>query len=211
MHFQQDIKEHLQQYLSIYIFISGLFLMGIIFGAILVNSMNFIQKEDLYFYLSQFFEQTIANDSHSNIAIFKSSYFFHLKYLILLYILGLSIIGLPLIWILVFLKGMFIGFTVGFIVKQLGLKGLILASLAIAPQNLIIIPIYIVAASFAMIFSLLLFKKITNRKVSLSIFYPFRIYTIIFIVLLATSSLASLFESYISYSAMHSYLKSFYG
>jgi len=211
MHIHQLIQEHLRHHMSIYIFTCGLFLMGIIFGAIVVNSMNFIQKEDLYFYLSQFFEQVVDNDPHSNLAIFKSSYYFHLKYLLLLYILGLSIIGLPIVWILIFLKGMFVGFTVGFIVNQLGFKGLILASLSIAPQNIFIIPIYIVAASFAMIFSLMLFKKIMRQNISYSIFQPFQIYTIVFIILLASSSLASILETYISHTAMHSYLKALYG
>jgi len=211
MHFHHLIKEHFKQHLTIYIFTCGLFLMGIIFGAIIVNSMNFIQKEDVYFYLSQFFEQVIDYELSSSFEIFKSSYYFHLKYLLLLYILGLSIIGLPIVWTLMFLKGMFVGFTVGFIVNQLGFKGLILASVSIAPQNLLIIPIYIIGASFAMIFTLMLLRKLMQQNVSYSILEPFKIYTIIFFILLVASSLASIFETYISHTAMHSYLKSLYG
>src|SRR5690625_3446476 len=210
MHIHQLIQEHLRHHMSIYIFTCGLFLMGIVFGAIVVNSMNFVQREDLYFYLSQFFEQVVDDDLKSYKEIFKSSYFFHLKYLLLLYVLGISIIGLPLVWILIFSKGLFIGFTVGFIVNQLGFKGLILASLSIAPQNIVIIPIYIVGTSFAMIFSLMLLRKIMRQNISYSIFKPFQIYTIVFIILLASSSLASILEIYISHTAMHSYLKALY-
>src|SRR5690625_4615047 len=106
---QQHFLNHFRQHITIYIFICGLFLMGIIFGAIVVNSMNFIQKENLFFYLTQFFEQTIEQDAKNHTTIFKNSYFFHLKYLLLLYVLGLSIIGLPILWILIFAKGLFIG------------------------------------------------------------------------------------------------------
>lgn len=184
--------------------------MGIIFGAIVVNSMNFIQKEDLYFYLSQFFEQVVDDSIKSYKDIFKGSYFFHLKYLLLLYILGISIIGLPLVWILIFIKGLFIGFTVGFIVNQLGFKGLILSTLSIAPQNIVIIPVYIVGASFAMIFSLILLRKLVQYKISFSISKPFQIYTLVFLLLIVGSLLASLLETFISHQAMYSYLKTLY-
>src|SRR5690625_7607326 len=83
-----------------------------------------------------------------------------MRYLLLLCLLGLSVIGLPLVWILLFVKGFVVGFSVGFIVNQLGLKGLLLAALSIAPQNLLIIPIYIIAGSLAMIFSLTLLGKL---------------------------------------------------
>src|SRR5690625_6311767 len=135
MNIRQQIYYHLQQHGTIYIFMIGLFLIYIFFGSVIVNSMNFIQKEDLHFFLYQFFYQVVDESVHPYGAIFKSSYFFHLKYLLLIYLLGLSIIGLPLVWILVFLKGLFVGFTVGFIVNQLGFQGLILASISIAPQK----------------------------------------------------------------------------
>lgn len=210
MFIHRNIYNHLRQHLAIYMFICGLFLMGIIFGAIVVNSMNFIQKEDLYFYLSQFFEQVVDDSIKSYKDIFKGSYFFHLKYLLLLYILGISIIGLPLVWILIFIKGLFIGFTVGFIVNQLGFKGLILSTLSIAPQNIVIIPVYIVGASFAMIFSLILLRKLVQYKISFSISKPFQIYTLVFLLLIVGSLLASLLETFISHQAMYSYLKTLY-
>src|SRR5690625_6484851 len=89
----------------IYTFIIFLFLTGIIFGAFIVNSMNFIQKQDLFFHLEQFFGQIATQKIMTHSDIFKQSFFYHLKYLLFLFILGISIIGLPLIWILLFLKG----------------------------------------------------------------------------------------------------------
>lgn len=47
---------HVKDHLSLYIFVSVLFFMGVIFGAIIVNSMTISQKEDLYYYLSQFLD-----------------------------------------------------------------------------------------------------------------------------------------------------------
>src|SRR5690625_7341915 len=111
--------EHIKEHMTIYVFMVILFLTGIIFGAIIVNSMNFVQKQDLFFYVDRFFGQIIDHRAIAQQEIFKSSLFYHMKYLLLLFILGLSVIGLPVVWILLFFKGLVVGFSVGFIVSQL--------------------------------------------------------------------------------------------
>ena len=50
------IFQHMKDHLSIYLFVSVLFLMGVIFGAVIVNSMTIGQKEDLFYYLNQFLD-----------------------------------------------------------------------------------------------------------------------------------------------------------
>lgn len=204
------VTNHLKKHTTIYVFMIILFLTGVIFGAILVNSMNFVQKQDLYFYLERFFGQ-IENDQHINHGeILKSSFFYHAKYLLLLFLLGLSIIGLPVVWILLFLKGLVIGFSVGFIVNQLGLKGFLLASMSIAPQNLFIIPVYIIAGSLSMIFSLTLLEKIFTQNVSQPVLQPFGRYILVFCLLLIISFVASLLEAFVANEAMQSLIKSLY-
>ena len=55
--YQNIVVTHFREHSSIYLFVIVLFLMGVIFGAVVVNSLSFTQKEDLYYYLSQFFGQ----------------------------------------------------------------------------------------------------------------------------------------------------------
>src|SRR5690625_2435417 len=153
MHFKDNIAmNHLKENITIYIFMTTLFLIGIIFGAIVVNSMTFIQKQDLYFHLERFLNQLNGELTFENIDILKRSFFYHVKYLLLLFLLGLTIIGLPIIWVLIFIKGLVVGFSVGFIVNQLGLNGLLIATLSIAPQNIIIIPVSIIVVSIYLSF-----------------------------------------------------------
>ncbi|GAB3052453.1 stage II sporulation protein M [Virgibacillus ainsalahensis] len=204
------VGSHLREHATIYLFMIILFLTGIIFGAIIVNSMSFVQKQDLFFYLERFFGQ-IVNDQHiDNVEILKSSLFYHVKYLLLLFVLGLSVIGLPVIWILLFIKGMVVGFSVGFIVNQLGAEGLLLAALSIAPQNILIIPVYIVAGSLSMIFSLTLLSKLFSGRFSRPVFEPFGRYVIMFGLLLAISSIAAVLEAYVANGTMEAIIKSFY-
>src|SRR5690625_7909180 len=177
---KNKVSNHFKDHATIYVFIMILFLTGVIFGAIIVNSMEFNQKQDILFYLERYLAQSVANETTENQAILVDSFLLHVKSLLLLFTLGLTVIGLPLVWILVFMKGLAIGFSVGFIVNQFGLKGLILASLSIAPQNLLIIPIYIIAGSLSMIFSLTLIGILFNRRVSPLIIQSFRKYILMF-------------------------------
>ena len=112
--------------MTIYIFMITLFLTGIIFGAITVNSMSFVQKQDLFFHLDRYFVQLNGEEEIASKDILKRSFFFHVKYLFLLFILGLTIIGIPVVWILIIMKGHVIGFYVGLIVKKLCGKGLLI-------------------------------------------------------------------------------------
>ena len=207
---RNQITNHFKEHATIYVFMLILFLTGVIFGAIIVNSMNFNQKQDIFFYLERYISQIIAEELIGNQTILMDSFLLHIKSLLLLFLLGLTVIGLPLVWILIFMKGLAIGFSVGFIVNQLGIKGLILASLSIAPQNLLIIPIYIIAGSLSMIFSLTLIGILFNRRVSPPIIQSFRKYILMFSILLSISFLAALLEAFIAHEAMQSFIKSFY-
>lgn len=184
-----------------------LFLTGIVFGAVIVNSMNFIQKQDLYFHLERYFHQLINGQLIPNKDIFIKSFFHHAKMLFLLFFLGLSVIGLPIVWVLIFIKGLVVGFSVGFIVNQLGYKGLLLATLSIAPQNVIIIPVYIVAGSFSMVYSLTVFHKLFSRSVSQPFFRPFLQYSVVFFTLTIGALIGSLIESFVSNEAFKALLR----
>lgn len=204
------VWEHIKNHSTIYLFMIILFLTGIIFGAVVVNSMDFIQKQDLFFYLERFFVQITEGVSIEKQDIFWQSFVYHAKYLILIFVLGLSVIGLPLVWVLLFVKGMVVGFSVGFMVNQLGLKGLLLSSLSIAPQNIIIIPVYIAAGTLSMIFSLGLLNKLFSRRNNQQILQPFLRYCLIFVLLLVFSLIAAFMEAYIANRVMEELIKSIY-
>lgn len=201
---------HVKDHATVYVFMIILFLTGIIFGAILVNSMNFVQKQDLFFYLERFFQQLQEGSPIEKNEIFKSSSLYHAKYLFLLLILGLSVIGLPIVWILLFLKGLVVGFSVGFLVNQIGIKGFLLAALSIAPQNILTIPLYIIAGSFAMIFSLTLLNKLFSRRISKPIIQPLIQYLLVFSILIGLSLIAALLEAYVASYAMESLISSYF-
>ncbi|WP_152654676.1 stage II sporulation protein M [Oceanobacillus sp. CFH 90083] len=193
------VIRHIKRHTTVYLFTTILFLTGIVFGAILVNSMDFVQKQNLFFYLERFFtQQTNAGEVIGRQDIFIGSLLYHIKYLSLMILLALSMIGLPIIWIMIFMKGLVVGFSVGFMVNQLGGQGLLLSAISIAPQNLFIIPIYIIAGSIAMIFSIGLWQKLLLKHHYQEVLPSFIRLIIIFAVLMALTALAALLEAYLS-------------
>lgn len=194
------IKQHLRDHSSIYLFVFVLFLMGIIFGAIIVNSMNLSQKEDLYYYLNRFFGQVAEGKVASSADMFQQSFYHNLKYLGLMWILGISIIGLPIILVMLFIKGMVVGFTVGFLVNQLGLKGFLLSFVTVLPQNVLLIPAFIIMCTVAITFSLKIIRQLFVKK-SGSMEAPFTMFTryvAVFIIIAIMALTASGFEAYAS-------------
>jgi len=203
-----SLQNHIKAHIHVYVFMTILLLTGIIFGAIIVNSMTFIQKEDLFFQLSRYFGMVHKEGAIEYADILRRSFFFHTKYLLLICLLGLTIIGLPVVWVLIFLKGLVIGFSVGFIVNQLGLKGLIIATLSIAPQNIVIIPVYLIAASLSMLFSLKLIYKLFGQSYSESVGRPILQYIIAFPMLLLYALGGSLIETFVANEAFKAIIKS---
>ena len=195
---------HFQENSSIYLFVTVLFLMGIIFGAIVVNSLTLDQKEDLYFYLNRFFGQVKSGEVASSVEMFQQSFFHNVKYLGLIWILGIAIIGLPVVLILLFLKGMVIGFTVGFLVNQMGLSGFALSFVSVMPQNIFLIPAFLILSATSVAFSLKLVRQQFFKKAAEPISASFLRYSGTMIAMICLVACAATVEAYVSPTLMKS-------
>jgi stage II sporulation protein M len=207
--YQNVAASYFREHSSIFVFVVMLFLMGVIFGAIVVNSMSYSQKQDLFYYLSQFFGEVSNGKVAESNDLFLQSFFHNSKFIGLMWVLGISIIGLPIILILLFIKGMVVGFTVGFLVNQMSWKGFMLAFVSILPQNLIIIPVFIIMAVMSMSFSLLMIKKQFMKKYGQPIMPIFKRYIFAFIIAVLFISAASGIEAFLSPGLMKTIVHAF--
>lgn len=196
--YQPIVSNHFQDHASIYLFNVVLFFIGVIFGAIIVNSLSLIQKEDLFYYLSQFFGQVAEGKVADSKDIFMQSFFHNSKYIGLMWILGISIIGLPIILILLFLKGMVVGFTVGFLVNQMGWGGFLLSFVSILPQNFVIIPIFIFVSTLSVSISLKMIERQFMKRGGTPIFPMLGRYGLAFFGSIVLLLLAASIEAYLS-------------
>ncbi|GER72396.1 stage II sporulation protein M [Weizmannia acidilactici] len=205
---QNPISRHIRENSSIYSFVIVLFLMGVIFGAVIVNSLSIAQKEDLFFYLKQFFGQVSTGKVAAPEDLFRSSFLHNIKFLVLIWVLGISIIGLPLILILLFLKGLVVGFSIGFLVNQMRWGGFLLAFVTVLPQNLLIIPMFIFTSVIAVMFSLNLIRKIfIKQSAHYAFFHLFIKYCGALAAAFIAVLLAACVEAYISPQLMQSVMK----
>lgn len=189
---------HLEKHSSVYLFVVVLFSMGVIFGAIVVNSLSFTQKEDLYYYLTQFFDLFSSGEVMDSSDLFFQSLSHNSKFIGLIWLLGISLIGLPIILIVLFIKGMVVGFTVGFLVNQMGWSGFLLSFVAILPQNLLIVPIFIVTAALSVIISLKMIRKQFMKTYNQPILPLFTRYITSLVAALTLLVVAAVVEAYVS-------------
>ena len=124
--------------------------------------------------------------------------------------MGISIIGLPVILIVLFMKGLVVGFTVGFLVNQMGWNGFLLSFVSVLPQNFIIIPVFIVTATLAVSISLKMIRRQFMKKISEPILPLLGKYALVFVVAGLFLVIAALFEAYISPSLMKTVIETVY-
>ncbi|WP_248930846.1 stage II sporulation protein M [Paenibacillus hamazuiensis] len=197
MYKNMQLSKYAKEHLSLYIFVAVILVTGVIFGAVMVNALSLEQKQEITRYLGNFFltvDQGGLTDAQTSLSQVFSM---HIKWVLIIWILGLSVIGLPLILILDFLKGVLVGFTVGYLAGQLSWKGMLFALVAVVPQNLIVIPVLIVSSVTAMSFSIYLVKhRFMQRKGSVA--QPLIGYTSTILAMGALLLAVSAFEAYVS-------------
>ncbi|WP_445492088.1 stage II sporulation protein M [Niallia sp. 03133] len=205
--YQNIVANHFREHSSIYLFIVVLFLMGVIFGAVVVNSLTLTQKEDLFYYLSQFFGQVSDGKMADGKDLFLQSFSHNSKFIGLMWLLGISIIGLPVILILLFIKGMVVGFTVGFLVNQMGWNGFLLSFVSILPQNIIVIPIFIISATLSVAFSFKMIRQQFIKKMGEPMLPLFGRYLFLLLMSFLFLATAAGIEAFISPMLMKSVIK----
>ncbi|MEN9406273.1 MAG: stage sporulation protein [Bacillota bacterium] len=190
-------KQLLAQPKKLYLFAVVLFLSGIIIGSLIVNKLDLTQKEGLTGYLRSFFQHVNQGNIVEPQLSFQYLIGDHLKTLGLIWLLSLSVIGTPLAFSSVFLKGFLFGFNIGFFFNQFSWSGVWFACASILPQDLIIIPVYIIVVVSGMSFTITLIK---NRLLFYrgSLYPQFLTFSFITMGAVPVLCLTSLFQAYVS-------------
>lgn len=192
---ERTLARHLQDNLGLYLLVGFFFLAGIIAGTVAVNFLEAQQASQLGSYLEKLLGQFKGEGPAFNQAAYQAL-MSALKEMGLVWFLGLTVIGIPLIIGLIFFKGAILGFTVGFLVQQKALAGVAFSFLAILPPNIIQIPALFLAAVLGISFSIGLIHG--RSQVGGAILPRFLTYS--FLMLLVTVLLVGggLVEAYLS-------------
>ncbi|MGF7057029.1 stage II sporulation protein M [Brassicibacter mesophilus] len=197
MKIKEFVYKHINNNFLLY-FLLVLFLMiGISAGAITVSVIDNSQKQEMISFLNSFFKILNQNNVDSFILL-KHSLLNNVQTLFFIWLLGIIVIGVPLVMGIVMLRGFIIGFTVGFLVNELGFKGFVFSILAILPQNIFVIPGIIIISAISISFSLKTIKNKINRKNRYNFTAELIRYSLITVSLSILLILGSLIEAYIT-------------
>lgn len=131
-----NIKRYVQKNKKVFMFLIVLVLIGItagsIFSVTLKPNDNGLVKNYLENYLS-----SINNKEIVILDSFFSSITSNFFIIISIFLLGLSFIGIPIILIIFFYKSFIFGFTLGSILINYKIKGILLSIIYMFPHNLI--------------------------------------------------------------------------
>ena len=199
---KEILIKHFQGNFFLYLLVIISLLIGISAGAITINVLDNNQKQEIISFLNSFLRILKDENNIDNFLLLKQSLVNNAKVTILIWILGITVIGIPIVIAIVALRGFIIGFTVGFLFDEFGLKGLIFSLLAILPQNIFVIPGIVILSVFSIKFSITIItrKKIRNGKNGFSKdFFQYTAFTLFIFVLFIISSML---EAYITPSFM---------
>jgi len=197
-YFRQRINGYLKANIVTYFFIILIFIIGVVVGALAVRTLPDEQKSQLIGYLHIFFTG-LTQEGRISITgenIITSVMFTNGKTILLMWILGFTIVGIPFVLFILFTRGFIIGFTVGFLVNEYVMRGLLFAFASVLPHNFFAIPAILIMGVSATKFSLMLVRRKTYNKINL--WYEAAGYSIISMAALIMVLFAALLEVYIS-------------
>lgn len=172
------------------------FFIGVVCGALAIKVLPEGQKAELVSYLHLFFSGLSQGAVISRPELLWETLAHNVKIILFMWLLGFTIVGIPFVVFLVFTRGFIIGFTVGFLVNEYVMRGLLFAVVAVLPHNLFAVPAVLLTAVAATGFSWMLLHR--SRRGRRSLMIDGLSYSFLCWGMLAVMAAASVIEVYIS-------------
>lgn len=177
----------------VYLVILVVFILGFTAGVYGVQRLQSDQARELGSYLDSFLQQAGAIEVDSVKAL-RDVLYNDIIIILAIYLLGLTVIGIPAILGIIFTRGFVLGFTIYFLAREKSIQGIILAFAAVLPQNIFLIPALLMGGVASLSFALLLARRFYNSKVL--VWPSFVVYSSLMLMVMACSAGAGLIEVY---------------
>ena len=189
------IIRHLYDNFKLYLIVIIIFIIGIIVGVIFINNTNGDQATEIQNYITEFIN-LLKQDYHIDTgALLKKSLSDNIILIIIMWLLGSTVIGIPIVMGIVLFRGFCIGYSLSAIIATLGVqKGILFFAVTMLLHNLIFIPVIICMTISCM----KLYKSIMKDKRRENIKLEIIRHTLISIILSLLLVVSSLVESYVS-------------
>lgn len=176
-------------------FLLGILLIGILAGSLFIVMLNSSDKTLIKDYLEQF-TSSVENHKLNYVQALISSLGTNLFFVIIIWLLGISVIGLPIMIFFYFSKAFILGFSVSSIIYQYKLKGCLLAFFYIFPHHIVNLLLY----TFLMVYSTRLslhISKMLLAKKTLDFKRIMARYSMVLLISVIGVVITSLFEVFV--------------
>ena len=166
--------------------------LGIISGSIFMVLLNPNDKVTVTTQITNFMSN--INDNNINmVQAFKNSLSINFTYVFLIWILGMSIIGIIFNIFLVYIKGFVIGFSISSLIYVYGVKGILGSIIYVFPHQILNLMIVLILGIYSVMFTIHLYNVILgNRNTGIRTFLKKYLY--ILIIACVVSLVTTFFE-----------------
>lgn len=190
------------------LFVIFIVVLGIISGSLFLMVLNDNDKSEVINEISTF-TANINTNNINNLVAFKNALIENIIFILLIWILGMSIIGIIVNVFLIYLKGFIIGFSLSSFFLVYGYKGLLAGFIYAFPTSIIYILICLLLGVYSILFTLNLFNLIFNKDRSLDMKRFIKKYVLILIISLVLVLVSSLTEGFLVPSLLKVVIKLF--
>lgn len=192
------LNETVKKEKNILLFNTIIFLVGVVLGSLFINFITNDDKKLLIEQVSTFFSniKKLTSDIFG-FESFLSILFNNLLVLSIIFVLGISMIGIPIVIFILFFKGFMLGTTISTIILKYSIKGIVGAILYIFPVCILTICVYLFMCFYAIYVSKK-FLRAFLKKDSLNFKQFLGKYLLSFIVSIMLILLLSLLDAYLT-------------
>ncbi|HHV17064.1 MAG TPA: stage II sporulation protein M [Gelria sp.] len=194
MSLKARIKQHISENRPQYIIVLLIFLIGLVMGNYQVPGLDGGVKSQLSGMVDDYLRGGLEG-SLSGREILGSAFLKQAQVTVLLWFLGLTVIGFPLILGLVWFRGFSLGFTVSFLLHDRAGAGVLITVMSILPQNIIYIPVFLAWSVMAINFSIYVLK---GRNSGVPLGRAVMGYTVLMLIYLLIFLAGAFVEAYLS-------------
>ena len=204
--FVNALKNYIKNNYKEYILASIIFLIGIFVGVMIINSSKESQISEITKFINQFIEKYKRLETINNAELIMASIKKNLIFAFALWLAGTTVIGMPIVLIIILLRGTILGFTISSISVTLGpLKGILFCLISIVLHNIFYIPAILSIG----VSSIKLYRSIIKDKRKNNIKIEIIRHTIIFGLMIILLVLSAIIENVISKNLLKKFIKYF--
>ena len=182
---------------KINIFIFTIIIIGITSGSIFASVIN-VNDKNLVIEKIKIFLENINNNSLNSLIVLKNSLSINLIYSIIIFLFGMTVIGLLVIIILLFIKSFTLGFTIASFIVSYNAKGLFISFIYLLFGEILNIFSILFLTAYSITFTLKLLKLIFKDNMhNHDLLSYFRKYLLVFGLALIINGLSAISEAFI--------------